>query len=107
MLKVYWKHIFVGFQLTVSKINVLFWEKAFLHTTTLMHRIWPSTTNQGNDSEMTFVAGASKINLKYLKTYNQLHNILRLFDVWPNFPFTINEAIKKVKKVFKFYRMIA
>ena len=54
---------------------------------------------------MTFVAGASKMNLKYLKTYNQLYNILRLF--LPNFSFTTSETIKKVKKVSKFYRMIA
>ena len=27
-------------------------------------------------------------NVKYLPKYNHGHNILRLFDVWPNFPFT-------------------
>ena len=26
-------------------------------------------------------------------TYNQFHNILRLFDVLPNFPFTTSETI--------------
>ena len=27
------------------------------------------------------------------KTYNQFHNILRLFDVSPNFPFTTSETM--------------
>ena len=48
-------------------------KKAVLHTTILMH-CKPGqvprdlfSTNQGNGSELTFVAGATKINLKYLK----------------------------------------
>ena len=28
-----------------------------------------------------------------LDTYSQFHNILRLFDVLPNFPFTTSEAM--------------
>ena len=28
-----------------------------------------------------------------LKTYNQFYNILRLFDVLPNFPFTTSETV--------------
>ena len=49
-------------------------KKAVLHTTTLMHcktrRLLRDlfSTNQGNGSEMRFVAGATKINLKNLKT---------------------------------------
>ena len=27
------------------------------------------------------------------QTYNQFHNILRLFDVLPNFPFTLSETM--------------
>ena len=56
------------------KINVLLWKTFVLHTTTLMH--WKArqvlrnlfTINQGNDLHMTFVAGATKINLNTLKT---------------------------------------
>ena len=28
----------------------------------------------------------------YLNTYNHVHNILRLFDSWANFPFTTSET---------------
>ena len=38
-------------------------KKAVLHTTTLMH----CKARQGYGSEMTFVAGATKVNLKNLK----------------------------------------
>ena len=31
--------------------------------------------------------------LKTLLSYNQFHNILRLFDVLPNFPFTTSETM--------------
>ena len=48
--------------------------KAALHTTTLMHckarKVLHDlfSANQGNGSEMRLVAGATKINLKRLKT---------------------------------------
>ena len=49
-------------------------KKAVLHTITLIHRKARQIlrvlfgTNQGNGSEMTFVTGATKINLKNLET---------------------------------------
>ena len=49
-------------------------KKAVLHTTALIHckarHVLRDlfSTNQGNGSEMTFVAGASKINVRNLKT---------------------------------------
>ena len=49
-------------------------KKAFLHKTTLMHCEVRQVlrdlfhTNRGNGSIMTFVAGATKMNLKNLKT---------------------------------------
>ena len=49
-------------------------KKAVLHATTQMHckagQVLRDlfSTNQGNGSEMTFVAGATKINFKNLKT---------------------------------------
>ena len=49
-------------------------KKAVLHTTTLIHYKARQvlrdqfSTNQRNGSEMRFVAGATKINLKNLKT---------------------------------------
>ena len=57
-----------------SKINLFLWKKAALHTTTLTHckarQVLRDlfSSNQGNGSKMTFVAGATKINLKTLKT---------------------------------------
>ena len=48
--------------------------KPVLHTITLMHckakQVFCDlcSTNQGNGSDMTFVAGATRINLKNLKT---------------------------------------
>ena len=42
---------------------------------------------------MTFVAGATKIILKNVKTYNHFQNILRLFDVLPKFLFTTSETM--------------
>ena len=49
-------------------------KKTVMHTTTLMdckaRQVLRDlfSTNQGNGSEMTFVAGASKINVRNLKT---------------------------------------
>ena len=56
------------------KNNLIFLKKAVLHTTTLMHRKTRQilrdlfSTNQGNGSKMTFVAGANKVHMKDLKT---------------------------------------
>ena len=74
MSKVSWKDIFAGFRLTVLENQRTFMKKAVLHTTTLMHckvtKVLRDlfSTNQENGSEMRFVAGATKINLKNLKT---------------------------------------
>ena len=68
------RYFFAGFQLTVFENKRTFMEKAVLHTTTLMHckarKLLRDlfSTNQGNGSEMRFVAGATKISLKNLKT---------------------------------------
>ena len=68
------KKLVVGFQLTVFEDKRTFMKKTVLHTTTLMHcKAWQVlrdlfSTNQGNGSEIRFVAGATKINLKNLKT---------------------------------------
>ena len=49
-------------------------KKAVLHTTTLMHYKAKQairdliSINQGNRSDVTFDAGATKVNLKNLKT---------------------------------------
>ena len=75
---------------------------------------------------MTFVAGAIKqlTNFNYFETYDQFHNILRLFDVLLSFLSTISEtmrdyylylcyipiysrvALKIIRKVSKLHRMI-
>ena len=68
------KNIFIGFQLTVFENKRTFMKKAVLYTTTLMqykarHVLRNLfSTDQGNGSYMTFVAGATKISLKNLKT---------------------------------------
>ena len=66
------------------KINLRFWKKAVQHTTTLTHCMATqvlcnllSTTNEGNDWGITFVAGATVINLKYLKTSYDLMTCCR------------------------------
>ena len=49
-------------------------KKAVLHTATLMHSKARQvlrdlfSTNQGNGSKMTFVAGTNKVHMKNLKT---------------------------------------
>ena len=72
--KVSWKDISAGFPETVFENKIPLIKKTVLYTTTLMHckarqvlRVLFST-NQGNGSDMTFVAAATKINLKNLKT---------------------------------------
>ena len=35
-----------------------------------------------------------KTQIPIAKVYNHLHNILRLFDVLPNFPFTTSETMR-------------
>ena len=68
------KDIFMGLQLTVFENKRAFIKKAVLHTTTLMHykarHVLHNlfSADQGNGSYMTFAAGATKINLKNLKT---------------------------------------
>ena len=64
----------MGIQLTVFENKRTFMKKFVPHTTTLMHgkarQVLRSLfgTNQANGSDMTFVAGATKINLRILKT---------------------------------------
>ena len=56
------------------KKNLALWKKGVMHIITLMHYkarqvlLDLVSTNQGNGSEMTFVAWATKINIRYLKT---------------------------------------
>ena len=50
-------------------------------------RLWDQIC-QKNTSDKNF--GKMKIKI-VISIYNQLHNILRLFDVTPNFPFTTSE----------------
>ena len=71
MSKVFWKDIFSGFQLTVFKNKRSFMKKTVLHTATLMHcraRQVLHDLFSTNQSKMTFVAGATKINFENLKT---------------------------------------
>ena len=74
MPNVSWKDIFEGFKYTAFENNLTFMKKAVLHTTTLMHSKSRQvlcdlfSTDQGNVSEMTFTAEATKINLENLKT---------------------------------------
>ena len=65
------------FNAQFEKINLLLRKKAVLHTTSLMHckarhvlcdPLILISTNYENASEMTFVAGTTKINLKKMKT---------------------------------------
>ena len=64
----------MGFQLTVVENKRTFMKKIVLHTTTLMQCKARQflrdllSTDQGNGSDMTFVAGATKIILKNVKT---------------------------------------
>ena len=51
-----------------SKINLLLWKKAVQHKNTPMHSKARQVTDEGNGSEITFVAEAYKSNLKDLKT---------------------------------------
>ena len=58
-------------------------KKVAVHTTALMYCKARQnlrdlySTNQGTGSEMIFVAGASKINLKNLKTYLCLDDLMQ------------------------------
>ena len=77
-------HFFAGFQLTVFENKRTFMRKAVLRTTTLMHckdrQVLCNlfSANQGNGSEITFVAGATKINLKNLKTELCLDDLMQV-----------------------------
>ena len=75
MLKLSWKVILVDFSKQFLETNYFlqFYKKTVLHTTTLMHCKATQVlrnlfiTNRGNGSEITFVVGATKIELKNLK----------------------------------------
>ena len=73
MSEVFRKKILAGFQLTLFENKRNFSKKAVLHTTTLIHcrarkgLLDLLSTNQQNDAEMTFLAGATKSNLSNLK----------------------------------------
>ena len=78
------KTFFAGFQLTVLENQRTFMKKVALNTTTLMQckaRQGLSdllSTNQGNCSELLRkLAGATKINLKNLKTYLCLNDFMQ------------------------------
>ena len=64
----------MGFQITVFENKRTFIKKTVLYTTTLMHckarQVLRNLfrTNQGKGSDMTFLLGATNINLKNLKT---------------------------------------
>ena len=76
-------HFFAGFQLTVLENKRTFAKKVAVHTTALMpckaRQILRAffSTNQGNGLEMIFVAGTTKINLKSLKTYLCLDDLMQ------------------------------
>ena len=82
--KVSWKDIFMGFHLTVVENKRTFMKKSVLHTTPLMHckarQVWRDvfSTDQGNGSDMIFVGGATKINLKHVKTWR--HQLCRMWN---------------------------
>ena len=65
---------FCGISIYILKNNLTFMKKAALHMITLIHckarQVLCNlfSTNEGNGLEITFVAGATKINLKNLKT---------------------------------------
>ena len=71
------------FQLTVLEKKRTFMKRVAVHTTALMHckarQILRDlfSTNQGNGSEMIFMAGATKINLKNLKIYLFLNDLMQ------------------------------
>ena len=74
MSKASWKDIFCRISINSFRKQIYFYgKKPVLHTTTLTH--WkarqvfrdPFSTNQRNSSDMIFVAGITKINLKNLK----------------------------------------
>ena len=72
-VKICWKDIFVEFQWTAfeNKLTSVK-KKGLLHATTLMYCkarqvLCNQLTNQENDSEMTFMPGATKIKSKVLK----------------------------------------
>ena len=71
----------MGFELTIFENKRTFMKKVVPHTTSPMHckvrRVLRNLfdTNKANGLDMTFVAGATKINLKNLKTCrHQLHS---------------------------------
>ena len=51
-------------------------------------------THAFNEIKMTFLKIFLKIHCKALVSYSHFHNILRLFDVLPNFPFTTSETMR-------------
>ena len=65
---------FCGISIYIFKNNLTFMKKAALHMITLIHckarqvLLNLFSTNEGNVLEITFAAGATKINLKNLKT---------------------------------------
>ena len=76
MSKVSWKDIFAGFQLSAFENKSTFIKKkTVLNTSAQMHRKARHvlcdlfSSNRRNGSDMTFVAGATKIDLKNLEIY--------------------------------------
>ena len=75
MSKVSWKDIFEGFQLSAFENKSTFIKKAVLNTSAQMdckarHVLCDLfSSNRRNGSDMTFVAGATKIDLKNLEIY--------------------------------------
>ena len=74
MSRVFWKDIFAGLSIKAFENKLIFVKKAVRHTTTVTHckarQVLRDlfSTNKRNGSEVTFRVGATKFNLKNLKT---------------------------------------
>ena len=85
------RNIFAGFQYTVSKITLL----KKLYCTLMQYSARQvlrvlSSINQGNCSETTFVAGATKINLTTLKIWLWLDDLMQE-TIWRHQLFRVEE----------------
>ena len=58
----------------------------------IRHTIFGNKFNKSIKDE--FKIQSNIHNENFLRIYNQFHNIFRLFDVLPNFPFTTRETMR-------------
>ena len=88
------KHDFHYWQTNVRRIS----QNIIIHFTTakrfIYHEPFPQHLQQSLSKQANYLKRMNKELGYWIFSYNRFHNVLRLFDVMPNFPFITSETMR-------------